>query len=744
MYNHTTMLLALVLGLALMTTSVVAQQIQIDRLPPASQQAPEPGVAAPRVMGTLPSDRQWTPAVGQEPPSDTTGEEVLMPLRPRHPQGRDGKPHRLQGEYPSDGFWLYLPRAIDSAELEITTLSSINLLPERSVATVSVNGSDIGTLRLNHFSSPGGGTLKVPSGILKAGRNLVELRLEQVHRVFCGPEASFGLWTDVFGSQSGIKVLKSDLGLDPLSFVAAEAAQLGNGGKLTLAISNPTPIFGSSPAAARFERLFGGMPPSVLISDYYSVVDGSSELARITALPADPPVPSLPDFRRGGDGAIVLLANSDQTEEVEALLSAAVGQPPREASLPEVVPGKLQSLADLGVPALVGKGHYILREVPFLLPWDWLVMTSEKAQIRLEYAFTEGLPQGSLLMVKINGQTISLLPLDDAQKAGRRLDTLRVPFPANLLEPGANELTFEALVPGEVSDAACAPQAHPVFEVFDTTSLRVPNSPKMTLPRLDRALDTMDVEGITMSEGAQRALPIGLFAQVASIYGGDESDDTAQEQRYGKGAIKIGIPADLSTIPGDIVRKNVTRLEEVLLSVPEVDDQEIDLWARAETHGLQSLFESPKQVMDKLRELRGKVISLWRGPESDLDSWLVDRSAEAMLIQPSMDEPEKLWLVVRPNIDYERLVSSLLENHRSGEGPKGQISLFGRDGSWQVWTSANRPFTLLEPLTLSNARAIAGNYVTLSPSRYIGPLFILALGCALSAVAILVRRRRKN
>ncbi len=744
MHTIRPLILALLPALALQTSWSAAQQIEIEDFPPASEPRVAPAEPKPETR-VLPSERQWSVPDVQPSSEGAQESDVLLPLRPRSPQGGETAGHRLQGEYPEEDFWLFLPRAIDGASLAITTLSSINLLPDRSHATVLVNGTEIGSVVLENFSAAGTMLLPVPDGLLTAGRNLVEVRLEQVHRVFCGPDASFGLWTDIIAYQSGITVPRTELGLDPLSFIAATSAQLAQGKTFSLASDSYAQVLNASPHVARIESLYEGLPPEITVDDYYRVAEQSPQLARVTALPEQYSVPDLPRFQRGGDGAIVLLTNNGQAQASEALLARALGPMPAGTSVPEVVPGKRQPLSELGVSTLEGRGHYIRQAVPFRLPWDWLVLASQRAQLRLDYAFVRDLPKGALLLVKINDETIRLLPLDDVNQAGRRLDPLLIPFAANQLQPGVNEVSFEALVPGEPADAACAPQPAPVFQIFDTTSLTVPESPRMVLPRIDRSLASLDVSRISMSEAAQRTLPLGMLAQISSIYVSDETAAAvSQDQPPRTGSIKIGIPADLSMIPGDIVSKNVAELEEVLLSPPTTTGQVVDPWGKVDSRGWWTLFLDRHKATDSLRELRGKIISLWRGPESDLDSWLLGRSAEAMLVQPSMETPEDLWLIVRPNTDYERLVASLVDMHQKSEGPKGQVSLFGFDGTWQVWRSASRPLSLQEPLTISNARAVVGNYVTLSPGRYIAPLFLLAIGCALSAMGLLVASRRRK
>ena len=745
MMQKTARLLALLPALALHAGAAGAQQIQLDDFllsAPRTETAPTPEPPAPAPdLGA----RRFVVPADQTTATTTEAAEVLLPLRPHSPQGGETIGHRLQGEFAEESFWLFLPRALDGAVLDITTLSSINLLPGRSRATVHVNDTQIGIVDLDHFSGAGTDSLPVPDGLLKAGRNRVELRLEQVHRVMYGPEASFGLWTDIIAHESGITVPRSELGRDALGFLAATAAQLGQGKDFLLANSNLRQMLNASPSVAKIEGLFGGQPPTIRVGNYYSVSGSEPQLARVTALPEAVKLPDLPSFRRGGDGAIVLLTNSGEAEKIATLLNDAIGSAPARTPPPRLDPGPTRTLADLGVETLEGHGHYIRKSVPFRLSWDWLLLASQRAQMRLDYAFDSDLPEGALLLVKINDQTIRLLPLDDETQAGKRLAPLLIPFPANQLQPGVNEISFEALIPGDPADAACLPRAEPAFRIFDSTSLKIPDSPRMSLPRIDRTLAAMDIDKISMSEAAARTLPLGLLPQIASVFAGDTATAAEPGQPPRNGSIRIGIPSDLANIPGDIVSKNVLQLEEVLLSPPSTEGQGVDPWATIESDTWLTILLDRGKAADRLREIQGKIASMWRGPESDLDGWLQDRSAEAMLIQPTMGAPENLWLVMRPNADYQRIVASLVEMHDSSEGPKGQVSLFNYDGTWDVWRSANRPLDLHEPLSLTNARAIVGNYVTLSPGRYIAPLFLLALVCAISAMGLLItgRRRRK-
>jgi cellulose synthase operon protein B len=72
------------------------------------------------------------------------------------------------------------------------------------------------------------------------------------------------------------------------------------------------------------------------------------------------------------------------------------------------------------------------------------------------------------------------------------------------------------------------------------------------------------------------------------------------------------------------------------------------------------------------------------------------------------------------------------------------VSVLTGEGIWDSWVSPDQPLQLHEPLTLANARAVAGNYATTRPQDYVLVLITITLCSAFVAmlIAILMRRRR--
>lgn len=115
-----------------------------------------------------------------------------------------------------------------------------------------------------------------------------------------------------------------------------------------------------------------------------------------------------------------------------------------------------------------------------------------------------------------------------------------------------------------------------------------------------------------------------------------------------------------------------------------------------------------------------------------------------MLLQPDLDRPGDIWLILRPNLAPEKLVASLIDGGGRLDVPRGQVSLFTPDAGWQSWHSSKRRLKLHEPLTLDNARRVVGNYASLAPPLFIVPMLALSLVSAILAMGVMIITRRRK
>ncbi len=731
-----TLAVALVVALA---GPVHAQIIPLD---PPDDQAPAPPEDAPprSVVPRDPTDRGRT----QDPSADTPAPEQqaqLVPLRAAEPRIESGPIRRLAGETATAGFVLYLPSAPGATELALVHRSGIDALPERSRLTVRVNGTDLGTLSPDNFEGFARDTLAVPEGGLRAGRNEVTIIARHTHRVACGPDAAFALWTEIDPRASGVRLPAESFGTDADGFLAAISAQAARGAPIPIKRPDPqASLVEAAPFIAEVARALGGTPPAVESVGYWRQSAGPPDLARITALPPGRG-PDTPRFARGGDGALVLLLEqgTDYAQVSAGLADAAGG--PDQAGLTVATPGRAQALSDLGAGRLVGEGRYIRIPVDFRLPWDWLLLASQKARLDLDYRFAEGLPEGALLLVKVNGTTVRLLPLD--RDGGRAQPTLPISFGARLLEPGVNRLDFEALIPGDPPDEACAPLDGPVLEISGGSRLFVPASPRMSLPSLGLSLSALAGVDIAPSEAASGSLPPGLLPQVAAALaapGGTAPGDARPRVR-----LTVGTQRDLSGIEAPLVRDNLRALNAALDGVSDGSDAPMpaaEPWDDVTGEGGWFGLPTPGEIAALPARLADALTRLAFGETAELGEWLTQREAQAALLQPDPDRPGDIWLILGRSARPDEIARVLAGIRDSRDGPSGQVALYGEATGWVSWTAADRPLQLHEPLTLSNLRAVMGNHATLAPLGYVAAILVVTVLSALVAMAILVLTRR--
>ena len=124
--------------------------------------------------------------------------------------------------------------------------------------------------------------------MLRAGQNVVEIVARHTHRVACGPDASFALWTEVAAVQSGVALSSADFGTDAIGFVSALAAQVAQGASIPLRRADPQqPLGNAGPLLAELSALIGGPPPGIVTRPHWTVADDGAPMARLTVVPRE-------------------------------------------------------------------------------------------------------------------------------------------------------------------------------------------------------------------------------------------------------------------------------------------------------------------------------------------------------------------------------------------------------------------------------------------------------------------------
>ena len=693
----------------------------------------------------------------------------IAPLRPvlaaTHRVGEGADRLRLQGENDLADFGIFVAEPVAGMSLQIVTQSSVNVLPERSALRVFVNDVMIGTAVPEQFTAPAPVRLALPDGLLVAGRNRVRIEAAQFHRIFCGPDASFGLWTDIDLSRSGVVVPQGTSRLQAATvdgFLAAVASDSARGlgieirGAAELSAEHRDWLDGLT---TRISANLGGAPLVWTRTDPWTVQRAAPAAARITFLPG---ATSSVRLEHGGDSALVLVVTTGSTPlpSVEGLLpepsderrlAAARGV----ATLPALAPGREVALSEIGMETLRIEQHYFRRDYGFRLPEDWLVLTAEKARIRMDYAFAEGLPEGAMLLVQVNGETVRLLPMWSG--GGRAITRFPVDFEARLLRGGANRISFEMLIPGAPDDLPCAGFGGPVLELRDTITLRVPDSPRMFMPDLARPFAYLRPDSLRQGEVGRPA------------FGADEVMTLRAALAQGIPDVTLRTPPRLylvsldqiGTVPFGRITPDRRLLEDVLLrgegtgdAAPadgatatrgadlSVDPFGFDPAVRSRGSDDWGWFEPVRDLGRQAYGWGRRIID--PRPSAQLNQWLADQRGMAMLVQLDYDRPGDLWLIRGRDADTGIIAAAIARARLSGVGPMGQIAVLDRDGHWHSWASPDRRPVLREPLSVGNVRAVLGNFASAAPLWFALAMIALVLVAAAAALGLTVSTRSRR
>lgn len=708
------------------------------------QAAPPPAAAAPLAPPlAIERDRATDPAAGQ---GDWLLPLTADPALPRQVRIGDSLPApgilRLTGEVASTSLGLTLPEtAPPPAELHLVLRSGVDVLIGAAFLSVSVNGGapvDLPLRSIGDFAQ-----VTLPAQGLRPGANTLALSLRQPHRIFCGPDASFDVWTEIDLSRSGARLPAGALRPDAEGFALALGAQIAQDGALDLLVEQ-----GIDPALLRraADAVMAGLGPRgrLRVTSFYDAAPPRH--AAVALIAADRPAVS---YRMGAGGAIVLQIEmrGDALPDIAAALPApAPDAIPDAGGPPALQPGRPTTLAELGSADIVGATHYFRRDIGFALPDDWLLLANQKARLTLRYGFARQLAEGAMLLVKVNDQTVRLLPLD--RDGGEILPPLPIGFNANLLHPGRNILSFEMMVPGDPPTEACPARTTDMLVVLAESVLDVPASPSMALPGMAGALMGLRPADVTVPPAAAGDTGLQVSAiRLASALG------ASQQPREGV-SLTVARLSELPQLPLEgagvsqgqlqalLFPRQPAAAEAVALPVPAVPLYRLDLPAAAGA-------DQPGALARLWTGLTGRLFSqerLWRdaeafrqtafqGSELSLRDWLAERQGEALLWRPDPEAPGSLWLILGPRVAVDE-VADRLEALIAARSAIGEAAVLRADGTWDIWTPI-RPPLLGESLAGGNLRAILGNYASWSPLLFTLSLLALALLSALPALIYL-------
>jgi len=681
--------------------------------------------------------------MGQAEDTQAVAERWVSPLRLTDLQvRRNGNLARVTGERELVSFDLYVADPSRTQRLQLTTISSINLLPERSFMRVLVNGVELERTALDNFETPQADEIIIPQGTLRAGRNGVQIEFRQSHRIFCGPEASFDLWTDIDLTASGMTLDATGRDAGPDAFMMGLAAQSAALAPVEIRGIDSLGTEADTWRRALVQRLnqaLVGTPVVFGFTDYWTVAQAGQAHARITVLPA---AQSAIRFETGGDGARVMVLEVAQGTRPGDLLGRVPQLEPQAQALraPLLTTEAENTFKGFGIHTETFSQRYAIRNHPFRLPDDWLILTAEKARIYLDYAYADGLPRDSMLLISVNGQSIRLLPLRG--EGGAPITRFPVDFEARIMQPGTNTLTFEMMVPGDPSDLPCPVHEQPFLQIGESSSLFVPYSPPMSIPDMDLAFSALTPDSLRRNELSGRAYSDGDILTLSAALARARGDIRPSTLHL------ISID-DLGAVPMAHHRADRKLLEDTVLITPEYETLMAEQTAandpfaarRQQDRGLTAALSNIwSLLLDRVYWVRDRIFP---SNGDQLNAWLAERRGQAVLFHLDPDRPDEIWMLRSADSDMTQIAQSIAAARAYGRGPRGQVSILSHDGRWDNWIAPDRRPVLLEPWSLQNFRTAMGNLVSARPIFYTFLMLFLALGSALVALRLVISTREK-
>ncbi len=149
----------------------------------------------------------------------TASPAVVEPKAVTVPRGNNLTPFmeastrfRLSGECDTTEFtfWAGKAEAEAGGDIVLAYKNAVSVLPDTGLASVEINGKPAGEFKIaSPFRLPRRESFKAAPGMLRAGYNVVRLKVSQHHRVDCSLQATYELWTDVNPARSGFKPARS-------------------------------------------------------------------------------------------------------------------------------------------------------------------------------------------------------------------------------------------------------------------------------------------------------------------------------------------------------------------------------------------------------------------------------------------------------------------------------------------------------------------------------------------------------
>ncbi|MFO1148300.1 MAG: cellulose biosynthesis cyclic di-GMP-binding regulatory protein BcsB [Alsobacter sp.] len=722
--------------------------------------------AAQMAQGQAFSQHEPRPAL-----APTAGPAAATPAARLRPLPAGPSDLTFEGEYVARDWPVFFTQAelARPVTLRLTLENAVSVLPRRSQITVSVNGRDIATAPLDSPGRSKAISVAVPPGLLSPGLNAVRIVVNQRHRVDCGIDATYELWTRISGAESGFVVPgASGSAIRRIADLPALPVDSDGATRIRLRLgegSDPDTVKGGIDLVQAVVRGAGLVRPLVDLSSEEGSGPGL-DIAFADGPGAAGELPGLELDRRAGERVVLLVkgrGTSDlraQAAQLEAYLRRALEKGSQEglrslanvngASVPR---GGRLSLADLGQSDVAFDGRLFRQSLRLRLPGNFLVGDYGAAYFTLDASTAGGLLPGSEVSIRVNSSPSISLPLPEGGGENRRQP---VRLPLRLFHPGANDVLIEARLQSQADtqcDTLVSRGARLVLKAssdiaFDTLA-ELPTVPEIAGPLAG---------GFPFGAGGHR--PSVYVAEGSSPWLGAAATLVANMARQAKAPLdfnlRIGSPAagegagiiiaDIGALPHQAQRQLQTRFVRA-------DAPAAGLGAPGEGTALAPPQAPGAQTAKQgwMTDLRARATGLVRtmvslpfGAEREPQRPIAWSAGDLLATQLRGDSSGDLggpWMIVTGD-DAGSVLTGLdgLVRSSSFDRLHGEAAAFTPEsGAMTVVSPDHRRFVITQSPSLSQARYVAAAMFSNSPFSYVA---LILAACFLLGLSthIIVRR----
>ncbi|KQV43835.1 MULTISPECIES: cellulose biosynthesis cyclic di-GMP-binding regulatory protein BcsB [unclassified Rhizobium] len=454
------------------------------------------------------------------PVAKAAGEPGLVPFE------QSAAAFKLSGEDDTGRFTFFLSSRQMAAggTLALAYRNAVSVLPDTSVMDVAVNGKPAGSFRI---AAPNGfkrQEIKLSPQLLVAGRNQVDIRVRQHHRVDCSLEATYELWSELDPAKTGFVAgnAKSFTSPDDLLAVARTAA-----GRTDIRLIVPRALSAdllndATPMLQTLALFLGRDDLDVTVAetpgsgpgiDLYAFTD-RIRLLMPEASRSRPYGVVVADA--GEAGRAVVSLHGATHADMESRLLAAIADP-MKASLAsgrlaashgriDISPSTTYRLADAGYESRAFAGRLSRTGFDMVMPSDFYPGDYATIGLKLHAATSPGLKHTAQFLVRVNDRVVTSYPF--RRREGEQFDGKLIELPLRAFRPGVNKVELIAELPIE-ADEACAPEARnddqPRFILLDKTEISVP-----ALARVGRLPDIAALAGNAYPFAGEKPFDIAI------------------------------------------------------------------------------------------------------------------------------------------------------------------------------------------------------------------------------------------